>query len=291
MNTLTLSDLTELFVNAASVRAHATQIAENAKRLGRALVALSSDPTPIDAPPGADGQRKPPTEFLIWEFGPVSTTKGDFLFDTEAAASVMAAWSDYGNRLTFDYEHKAVDPDRRPGDGKAAGSSLLELRSDGLWTTDVRWTAMAATGLTAGEWLYFSPYFVSDEKTGRILELINIALTNVPATKGMTPLVAASRGVKMTTQHRISDQEMEIAKRLGISADSYRSTRAANDAAFRKATGREPEKAAPAPPSPRTETALTADERALCVSLGVTPDAFARQKTVELTREESRDDE
>lgn len=143
--------------------------------------------------PNVTSDRKPPTQFQIWPVGKILTTKGTFLFDKLAAKSVMSSWRDYGNRITFDFEHMAVNPERRAGDGKAAGSCQLELRADGLWAVDVRWTPTAAKGLADGEWLYFSPFFESDEKTGRILELINIALTNVPATKNMQPLVAASR--------------------------------------------------------------------------------------------------
>ncbi len=135
----------------------------------------------------------PPTEFKIWPFGKIATTKGTFLFDRAAARSVLDAWNAYGNRLTIDYEHKAVDPDARAGDGKSAGSFVLELRGDGLYAVDVRWTPPAFDALSNKEWLYFSPYFSAEEGSGRILELINLALTNIPATRHMTPLVAASR--------------------------------------------------------------------------------------------------
>jgi hypothetical protein len=131
-----------------------------------------------------------PTEFRIWSFGKVETTKGTFLFDKKAAASVMQAWQDWGNRLTFDYGHDAT-LGAKGEDGKSAGSCNLELRADGLYAVDVRWTRQAATGLADREWLYFSPTFLSDTKTGRIKSLVNIALTNVPATKNLAPLVAA----------------------------------------------------------------------------------------------------
>ncbi|MBI2392809.1 MAG: hypothetical protein HYV09_24705 [Deltaproteobacteria bacterium] len=138
-----------------------------------------------------------PGEFRIWPFGAIRTTKGTFLFDRASAESVIDCFRDYGNRLTIDYEHKAVDPSARAGDGKAAGSFSLELRDDGLWAVDVRWTPTAAAALGNKEWLYFSPYFTAEEDSGRILELVNLALTNIPATKGLTPLVAAHRGTTL----------------------------------------------------------------------------------------------
>ncbi len=157
--------------------------------------------------------RTPPSEFCIWRFGPVDTTKGKFLFDAKSATSVMREWRDWGNRLTFDYGHDAT-LGARGEDGKSAGSCNLELRDDGLYATDVRWTDKAARELGAGEWLYFSPTFFTDKKSGRITSLINIALTNIPATKGMAPLVAAS-------QERLMDPKEEALKKLAAAERSY----------------------------------------------------------------------
>lgn len=92
----------------------------------------------------------------------------------------------------------------------------------------MRWTPKAAKELTDGEWLYFSPAFSNEEKTGRILELINIALTNIPATRGMTPLVAASRGImtkeekaalRKASLKRLAEMKEELAKLAESLAD------------------------------------------------------------------------
>jgi phage I-like protein len=64
------------------------------------------------------------------------------------------------------------------------------MRADGLWATDVRWTERAASMLKAKEYLYYSPAFLHDDD-GRPTRLLNVALTNLPATRNMTPLVAA----------------------------------------------------------------------------------------------------
>lgn len=133
----------------------------------------------------------PPTEFRIFPAGKVETSKGVFVFDEKAAASVMAAYADQGNELMVDYDHAslslALDPAQA---GKAAGWFGLELRDGELWAVNVRWTEPAAAALARAEWRYFSPAF--DHEDGRILELVNVALTNIPATKKMTPLMAAS---------------------------------------------------------------------------------------------------
>ena len=140
---------------------------------------------------GDGSERTPPAEVRIFPMGMIDTSKGPFIFDDEAAQMVLAAYRDQGNELFFDYDHRSLSDAGPPDSGKAAGWFGLELRADGLWATGIRWTPSAAAQLAAGEWRYFSPAFLVDDNR-RICALINVALTNNPATKHMTPLVAAS---------------------------------------------------------------------------------------------------
>ncbi len=102
----------------------------------------------------------------------------------------MDAASEYGNRLTIDYEHQALSVP--PVQAPAAASFVLELRDDGIWATDVRWTPKASEYLSNKEYLYFSPAFTTDDDN-RPTRILNVALTNLPATKNMQPLVAANQ--------------------------------------------------------------------------------------------------
>lgn len=134
-----------------------------------------------------------PTEFRIFAAGEIDTTKGKFLFDEEAAKSVMDDLASYGNELAIDYNHgmaeeKPMDPALS---GRAAGWFTPEVRNGELWASKVRWTPAAAAAILAGEWRYQSPWFVFDKETRRIGGLLNTALTNTPATKNLTPLVAS----------------------------------------------------------------------------------------------------
>lgn len=142
------------------------------------------------------GSKTPPAEFRIFPRGLVETAYGPFIFDEKSAEMCMAEFTAQGNELFIDYDHKSLDDDGPVDSGKAAGWFVLEVRDDGLWAANVRWTPAAAAALSAGEWRYFSPAFFTDADR-RICHLINIALTNNPATKNMTPLVAASaRGAR-----------------------------------------------------------------------------------------------
>lgn len=131
---------------------------------------------------------KPPKEIRFWAYGWVKTLKGDFLFDEEAAQLVMAAYKDYGNELSFDYEHQAILGE---GEAPAAGWFSLELREDGLWATDISWTKNATQRIEEREYRYYSPAFDYDRASRRITNIVNAALTNTPATKHLEPLVAS----------------------------------------------------------------------------------------------------
>jgi phage I-like protein len=141
-----------------------------------------------------------PTFFRIFTIGEIDTSKGLFLFDAEAASLVLQHYKDQGNDLSIDYEHQAVtDP---PMMAPAAGYFALELRTDGLYAVNVRWTPKAQEMLLGREYKYFSPAFAVDPDTNRITKLFNVALTNIPATKNMTPLIEASETVGRIAQTR-----------------------------------------------------------------------------------------
>ena len=140
--------------------------------------------------------KAPPSEFRIFAAGKIETTKGTFLFDAKAADLVMASARAWGNEYPIDYDHAmgsffALDPAES---GKAAGWFKPELRNGELWATNVSWTPKATEKLTAREYRYHSPAFRIEEEDKRISELVNVGLTNLPATKNHPPLMASRAG-------------------------------------------------------------------------------------------------
>lgn len=138
---------------------------------------------------------EPPTEFRVFRAGVIETTKGLFKFSPESCARVLSAAAKWANEFPIDYEHASLGAQWAPDPaeaGKAAGWFRPAERDGELWATGVTWTARAAEKLRAREYRYMSPTFTADED-GSISELINVALTNLPATHGLDPLVA-SRG-------------------------------------------------------------------------------------------------
>jgi phage I-like protein len=141
-----------------------------------------------------------PTEFLLFPFGPSPSSKGTALFDQKAAEAVMARYQTHGVDLMIDLEHDALEdgPRGTRADARdARGWFQLELRADGLWMSNIRWTPDGARRLQEKTQRYFSPAFTYesvDEVTDRITGLVNVALCARPATFDAQPLVAASDG-------------------------------------------------------------------------------------------------
>jgi phage I-like protein len=140
-----------------------------------------------------------PTEFRLFSKGWNATENGKFLFDDTAAKSVMAAYKDWGVDLAIDLEHQMLEveggaPD--PSARDARGWCKLELRNGELWATDVRWTPDGAQRLMNKTQRYVSPAFEADPKTKRVLKMINVAITAIPATHNTPALVAASANGK-----------------------------------------------------------------------------------------------
>jgi phage I-like protein len=167
---------------------------------------------------------EPPSEFRVFSAGTVETSKGTFLFDEAASERVMADYQKHGVDLMIDYDHASlsfmqVDPAQS---GKAAGWFNLEVRNGELWATNVRWTQPAADALRRSEWRYMSPAFATDEG-GRITSVLNVALTNIPATHNLEPLVAASRREMLSTYGEgtmTPEQIAQLAEILGLGADA-----------------------------------------------------------------------
>lgn len=149
---------------------------------------------------------EPPTEFRIFAGGWNETQKGRFLFDEQAASAVMAAYEQWGIDLPIDLEHQmlADTPSPDPTAKDSRGSFNLELRDDGsLWAVNVKWTADGAARLREKRQRYISPAFNFD-KNRRPTEIVNVAITSLPATNEAPALVAASRTARDMRTKKLS---------------------------------------------------------------------------------------
>lgn len=144
-----------------------------------------------------------PTEFRIFKVGDNPTTKGNLVWDAEAARVTMAAYQREGVDLMIDLNHDSVDEEARlhRSDAQdARGWFRPELRNGELWATNVTWTPDGAERLRAKKQRYTSPIAFFDKATRRVVYLANIALVAMPATLQAEPLVAASKTPRVAEQ-------------------------------------------------------------------------------------------
>ena len=131
--------------------------------------------------------------------------RAPFEVDRESLAAMVEAFHSRGVDLVVDYEHQSLNGGRAPA---AGWIKELATREDGLWAR-VEWTAQAGEYLRQKEYRYFSPVLKLDPETRKPVALMHAALTNVPAMKGVAPLVAKcggssgeEAGLKLEENHR-----------------------------------------------------------------------------------------
>ncbi|WP_454908392.1 phage protease [Variovorax gossypii] len=86
-------------------------------------------------------------------------------------------------KFQLDYEHQSMLSEENGKPAPASGwATTFEWRAgDGLYATNVQWTATAKQMIEALEYQYISPVILYDEKTGVVTGVINAALVGIPA--------------------------------------------------------------------------------------------------------------
>lgn len=189
------------------------------------MVALASFAVVAFDEPAADGKRVAPSEFRLFRYGVNATMKGDFVFDERSAQTTMAMYAKQSVPYMGDYEHMSLV--RPPIKAPASITEFVpEIRLDAagkpeLWATCVRWTDEAKREVEAGQYRLYSPAFMPDvDATGaqtpdnHINYLINVALTNLPASYGLQPLVAASAQTQQGDPVMDDEKLKELAAKL-----------------------------------------------------------------------------
>jgi phage I-like protein len=135
----------------------------------------------------------PPREFRLLAEGTNETSKGPIRMSAAAGAHVLRAFSELGrDRLPFDYGHAQLGFVQGYDAARAAGWFVPQVRGGELWAADIQWTPTAARALSEREFRFFSPALTLDAESREVRSLINVALTNLPATRGQAPIMASA---------------------------------------------------------------------------------------------------
>lgn len=147
--------------------------------------------TPLTASDGVErGPDGTPVAFRIWKAGENPTEKGMTIFSETSAKMLLAEQERRANLYSIDFDHLSLSKDAPPEARRAAGWFRIDARNGELWAIDVAWTPVAKAGLQKDppEFRYFSPAYDVSKDTREVTSLLNMALTNSPATWANTAL-------------------------------------------------------------------------------------------------------
>ena len=148
---------------------------------------------------GAAIQVLPAGAFKARDGRPADVESGHWFLDGQIAARLMAKAATLTTDIVVDYEHQTLNSEKNgepaPAAGWVKGADLEWREGQGLFATRPEWTDKAAGFIAAREYRYLSPVFTYDTRSGAVLALLHIALTNYPALDGMEslPALAAAR--------------------------------------------------------------------------------------------------
>jgi phage I-like protein len=158
-----------------------------------------------------------PAEFQVLPEGKIEIEGMDPAFlDETAAAGVIAVFKARGNDMVIDYEHQTLEDGQAPAAGWI--KDLIWKGKEGLWAA-VEWTRKAKEYLENREYRYFSPVMLVGAKDGRVVRLVNLALTNSPKINRLQPIVA-KWNAKETKTKKEDIMIEKLKQSLGLAADA-----------------------------------------------------------------------
>lgn len=114
----------------------------------------------------------------------------------------------------IDYEHQTIE--KPAGEIRAAGwfKNLEWREGEGLFATDLEWTAAASQMIMGGECRYLSPVFRYSPENGEVLEIVSAGITNTPALDGLQELAALRRKVESARLDEVIESALDEARLL-----------------------------------------------------------------------------
>jgi phage I-like protein len=159
-----------------------------------------------------------PAEFQVLPEGKIEIN-GDkpAYLDEQGANAIIAAFSARGNDMVVDYEHQTLADVQAPAAGWI--KNLTWKGKNGLWAV-VDWTKKAKDYLDNREYKYFSPVMALRAGDRKIIQLINVALTNTPKINNLNPIVAKLNHESNNKLKKEESSMDKVKKLLGLAADA-----------------------------------------------------------------------
>lgn len=143
--------------------------------------------------------------------------------DAAIAERVLARLRARRTPIVVDYEHQTLNADKNGQAAPAAGwidPATVEYRpAEGL-VAPIQWTAKAKAHIDAGEYKFLSPVLPYDARTGEVLDLLHVALTNFPAVDGMTPVAALTTRFDLDPEEDPAVDRTQLITLLGLASDA-----------------------------------------------------------------------
>jgi phage I-like protein len=138
--------------------------------------------------------------------------------NASSAPRVISASLASGKDILIDYEHQSMHAAKNGQPVPAAGwFNRLEWRSGlGMFAVGIQWNDKAKSMIAAREYRYVSPVFSFDHKTGDVLQILSVAITNNPALPSLTDFgKIAANSANARYSNRLCDQRgMEALRQL-----------------------------------------------------------------------------
>jgi len=137
-----------------------------------------------------------------------------WMLDAAIAAQVIARMAELKNDTLIDYEHQSLRSEWNGQPVIAAGwFHEMEWREGkGLYAVGIGWTANAKTRILAKEYRYISAVFFYYERTGEVMEIVSVALTNTPALDGLDSLDMAALSKRFDLLKPTKENDMATEK-------------------------------------------------------------------------------
>jgi phage I-like protein len=165
------------------------------------------------------------TEAHLLPPGPFRATDGRpydceaWLLNAEIAGQVIARMAAKANDTLIDYEHQSLRA-RDNGQKVLAAGWFKEMQwrdGKGLYAVNIDWNNAAKAHIQAKEYRYISTVFFYYERSGEVLEVVSVALTNTPALDGLDGLdeqelaVLSQRFTLPSQEHTMPKPEEQLA--------------------------------------------------------------------------------